>query len=454
MNNALTTLQGLNQARQQFLNNQALQATVPYAGQQAQAQVGLTQGQANLANAQANFFPMTAKAGLLGAYGRLASAQAATDNSNLEFLKSPQGQALMAGNTPEGQAARQQFMDIQKRQQSLAAPGLIGGAAAMLSGAGMPNNSSSQPAAPLVNTQSPFMQILQKLTGSSSAPQAAGQQNAAQMLTGATVTPQSSFGQPLPMGSNPGAVESTGGMTPGQPLGGSDISRVAQVMNSGRGFSGVPPQTNAPTGDSTIQDAASNISAKNALVNPQLQQRYISAKSLAQTFKTVNDEIGNPAITFAPYMGAKGQARYASDLASQAAGSNVPLLQKFQAFKSIVPVSSDQFTKFYGGSIAPEAQENLHVLQNPTTWKDSPGSAVKAYNMLNEIISNEGGNYAAAVNKTNDFASVAPKFDVASTHAQLLNNLSYAPDIVRALTPSQQQQLRAYNENLKRGANG
>lgn len=119
----VSTLQALNQARAQYLKNQAAQATLQYAGPQAQAQLGLTNANIGVANALAG--QKGAESGLLGAQTKAANIQNQLAQNKVAIAQYLLSKA--AGNQNNSGLA-----------SSALAPNSPGGAAAAGLGGGLP----------------------------------------------------------------------------------------------------------------------------------------------------------------------------------------------------------------------------------------------------------------------------------------------------------------------------
>lgn len=424
----LQTLSAMNNARLDYLNqlntgqslsNQKMQLLMQYVQPQAAAQLGQTNAQTGLigaqtglTNQQAQYFPVTAWGQMLNGLGRFGMAY--SPGAILKYfpkdLQEPMARALVNGNTS--------FGNVSLPNTSA----LFGNALSLLPG--MNNNRSSNGYNVSAGTSTPL------------SPMTTGNINSAPLST------------------------PSGGMTPNTPLPMSpqQIQRLRLIMGGSPGAvnsSSVPPviapgsPNPAPQSAVNQYNAVSQAAQQNMSGSSQLQQKYNYAQNLAKTFNATQKNFGIPAITFSPYMGVSGTARLLADKAKIAAGGASPLYEKYRAFEDSVPVLSEQMTQFFGGSVQPQVQQQLDELQNPVTWDKNPGTAIRIYNNLQDLIGTEGMTAAKSVGKQNEYAQMMPQFNAKTYYTQLAQNPKYAADVVGALTPVQQQALYQYHLSLK-----
>ena len=346
----LNTLDALNKSRINFLNqqatgqdinNQGQQSLLPYLAPQAIENIGQTKAQTGLLNQQAQFFPLTAKAGWLGSLARLASGQAASDKAALAFYQSPQGQNVLATNPQDAQ----NFSNIMKRQGVQAAGGILNSSFGVAPPAGSASNNYSL--LPSGGQSLPGRNPMQS-------------QNLANNLN------------QLPNGSPAGLTIGSAGVT--------------------------QPQNNTQT----IQDASQAAYQKTANVNPGLTQKYSYAKNMLTTLT----QYGNPAVTFAKYMGPSGWARYVKD---SVANRNDPGYINFTSFKNnLSKLGTDQLTQFLKSSVQPEATAALGSIIEPLTFTQGATGAAKAWDDTINALRSEGSTAAKNVNKLNEFNQSFP----------------------------------------------
>lgn len=342
LNNSLATLQGLNEARKGFLANQALQAQVPYAGPQAGAQLAQTKAQTGLIGAQTAAVPYTSAGALLSGIGRAIPAL-----SPFGYLRNAPDQVkdVAAANQITG---KQNIGNVPIPNYS----GLLGGVGGLL---GHILGGGSMGANPMQSSQM-------------STPVGA-------QLNGATSIAQPSIGQPLPL-------------SPQQ------IQRTGQFFGSS--------QVQQPGIDDQATQLASNLNqtAQNKVASPALQQKYNYATNLMTTLT----KYGNPAITFAKYMGPTGYAQYGKDLAAQD-----PQAINFKSFlKNVGGVGADQVRQFFSTSVQPSMMEDLRDLTNPQTLTLGAPGAAKSYDDLMDILRQEGGQAALSVGQQAAFNKKFP----------------------------------------------
>ena len=346
----LNTLDALNKSRINFLNqqatgqdinNQGQQSLLPYLAPQAIENIGQTKAQTGLLNQQAQFFPLTAKAGWLGSLARLASGQAASDKAALAFYQSPQGQNVLATNPQDAQ----NFSNIMRRQGVQAAGGILNSSFGVAPPAGSASNNYSL--LPSGGQSLPGRNPMQS-------------QNLANNLN------------QLPNGSPAGLTIGSAGVT--------------------------QPQNNTQT----IQDASQAAYQKTANVNPGLTQKYSYAKNMLTTLT----QYGNPAVTFAKYMGPSGWARYVKD---SVANRNDPGYINFTSFKNnLSKLGTDQLTQFLKSSVQPEATAALGSIIEPLTFTQGATGAAKAWDDTINALRSEGSTAAKNVNKLNEFNQSFP----------------------------------------------
>jgi len=378
----LNTLDALNKSRINFLNqqatgqdinNQGQQSLLPYLAPQAIENIGQTKAQTGLLNQQAQFFPLTAKAGWLGSLARLASGQAASDKAALAFYQSPQGQNVLATNPQDAQ----NFSNIMKRQGVQAAGGILNSSFGVAPPAGSAsNNYSLLPS----GGQSLPGGILNRSFGV--APPAGSASNNYSLLP--------SGGQSLP-GRNPMQSQNLA----------NNLNQLPNGSPAGLtiGSAGVTqPQNNTQT----IQDASQAAYQKTANVNPGLTQKYSYAKNMLTTLT----QYGNPAVTFAKYMGPSGWARYVKD---SVANRNDPGYINFTSFKNnLSKLGTDQLTQFLKSSVQPEATAALGSIIEPLTFTQGATGAAKAWDDTINALRSEGSTAAKNVNKLNEFNQSFP----------------------------------------------
>lgn len=351
MNNAISTLQGLNQARKGFLDNQALQQTVPLAGQQAKAGLEQTQAQTGLLGAQTKAAPYNAVGALLNGIGKSISA-----TQPFSYLR----------NAPD------QFKDVATANQIQGKPN-VGNVA--------------------IPDYSPVQNKIQNLIGSVLNNQGVGANQPAQTVSsalgsGGVTNPslESNMGQSLPL--SPEQIQRTG-----QFFGNNQVSK--------------------PVADEQAQKLASNLeqTAQNKVASPQLVQKANYAFNLMSTLS----KYGNPAITFAQYMGPVGYKNYLQDLGKQS-----PDALNFRSFlREVAPFAKDQARQFLSSSVQPTATQELHDLINPQSLTAGAPGAAKAYDDLMDIMRQEGGQAAKTAGLEMDFDKKFP----ASTAEDYLNNV-------------------------------
>lgn len=169
-----------------------------------------------------------------------------------------------------------------------------------------------------------------------------------------------------------------------------------------------------PAASQQVQDVVSQLQARgaNSAAAPSLMQKYNYANNLLTTLS----KYGNPAVTFAKYMGPAGFAKYPADLAKQN-----PEAIKFQSFlNKIKPLAGDQLRQFFGASVQPSAMAEFDTILNPQSLTSSPAAAAKSYDDLMDILRQEGGQAALTVGKQKVFND---KFG-APTAENYLNNIN------------------------------
>jgi len=404
-NNAMNSLQSVNEARKSYLDNMAKEAILPYAADKEKADIFLTQQ-------KGAWYPTTAQAGFLKGFAAannsispFAPLRGADDLTKSTFI--PQ---ILSGATHMG--------SIPLQDNS----GLRAGLAQMAN-----NMFSSMPRA---QQATPFSGVQTFGQPSVNAPlgQDAGEQMQSAQLQAQPFTKP----RQLPM-------------TPAQQarLQNIDWSTFKEKQ---------PPQQQSltDTAENRAPDEVTKklieqekIKAENKVASPQLIQKANYAENLLQTFKTLNQQYGYPAITFARYMGPNGKANLAIDFAS-----NSPTYNKYISFLEQLNTAKDQATQFFGASISPEASKHTLQVFNPVNWKNNPASAMISYNTLTDIINKESKTALHTAGRDDKYEDIKVKFDPEDFYQQISANPEYAKEIISVLNKDQKNALKEYHDKL------
>lgn len=99
------------------------------------------------------------------------------------------------------------------------------------------------------------------------------------------------------------------------------------------------------------------------------------------------------------YSGPNGNAQLIKDRISNLLGYAPPSYNTYQTFmNSTMPLLKGQMTKFYGGSVQPEAQKELDNLANPTNWQSNPQIVKQSLQNLQNIFNKEAKTFSQAAN--------------------------------------------------------
>lgn len=130
--------------------------------------------------------------------------------------------------------------------------------------------------------------------------------------------------------------------------------------------------------------------------------------------KTINQI---PLSTLENFAGGSGEARLGLDKLMNLFGKPSDEYNSYQTFQNTtLPLLREQLTKFYGGSVQPDAQKELDTLANPTSWKDNPTIVRQSLNNLQNLINQESGVYDQSVNQS------VPQGDMANIQGLSSNN--------------------------------
>lgn len=404
MTAALNTMQGLNNARAQYLKNQASESQLPYVGPQAQAQT-------QLAQQQAKYYPTSLVSGILGNLGKIGY----NVRPGAAYIGLPKPVAdQLASNNISGQSNLGAL-----RNPNLGTADLVSGLLSNIMPGLQQQTAQQQPSQ-------------QSTAGNIEQP---GQQS-----TGSFTTPQPSINQPLQL--SPEQINALSSRF------GNNLTQQGLSQAVANPAQGQAQQDQIQQVQSQLRAAAQNAAAPASLL-----QKYNYAQNIAKTLKTNEDNFGNPALSFANYMGTAGAAKLAKDKVAASLGNASPLYENYRAYEDSVPILAHQLTQFFGSSVQPHVTAQLEQLQNPVTWDKTPGVAIRIYNNLKDIIQTEGNTAAQSVGRQNEFNQTFPAFNAASFYQKLSSMPKYAKDVISALPSSQQQALKSYHLSLKGSAN-
>lgn len=190
---------------------------------------------------------------------------------------------------------------------------------------------------------------------------------------------------------------------------------------------------------------------QNTLGSSGLQQKANYAINLAKTMDQDSKQYGIPAITFAKYMGAGGQARLLADKANNSITSDPnSTYNKYMSFVSNIPIKKEQLTQFFGGSISPSAQKDLDTVINPVHWTSNPQSAMLSYQNLRSLIHAEGDTATKQVGKDDEFNKMFPEHDTASLYKAISENPEQLQSIKSVLSKEQLDELKKYHKSHKK----
>ena len=185
-----------------------------------------------------------------------------------------------------------------------------------------------------------------------------------------------------------------------------------------------------------------NTSGQNSVASANKFTLLGRATNALVTMDKIKDQFGDPAVTFAPLMGISGSVeKNVNKVLPQ--GTKDPVYQKYLAFKSLVPLQAAQITQYLGGSITPQAQEELHYLMDPVHWDTTPKVAMMKLNALNEMLHQEAYTWADQTGQGDKFRQRFPAFDPVAFHQEMVSNPKYAKDLYQSLPMSRRAQVKA-----------
>lgn len=121
------------------------------------------------------------------------------------------------------------------------------------------------------------------------------------------------------------------------------------------------------------------------------RDRATYANAISQTLQQI------PVDSIVHYSGPSGRQQYYKDMALNVAGKADPNYTTLQSYiNSTLPVLKGQMTKFYGGSVQPEAQKELDILGNPSNWSGNPQVAIQSLQRLQDVFNSEAGTFSKA----------------------------------------------------------
>lgn len=113
--------------------------------------------------------------------------------------------------------------------------------------------------------------------------------------------------------------------------------------------------------------------------------------------KTLNNI---PVVALQHYAGSQGVLHLAQDKIANLFGKAPPIYNTYEAFQnSVVPLLKGQMTKFYGGSVQPEAQNELDSMVSPGGWQSNPNIVQQSLQKLQDIFNTEAETFTNAANK-------------------------------------------------------
>lgn len=114
--------------------------------------------------------------------------------------------------------------------------------------------------------------------------------------------------------------------------------------------------------------------------------------------KTINQI---PLSTLQNFSGVSGDANLAWNKIMNIVGHPSDDYNTYKTFQNTtLPLLREQLTKFYGGSVQPDAQKELDTLANPTSWSDNPTIVKQSLSNLQNLINKESGVYDQSVNQS------------------------------------------------------
>lgn len=293
-----------------------------------QADIGLKGAQTGLANAQAQWFPVTAQAQLYNGLGRMGMANNGITSNFIKWLASPDGIAYAQKN-PD--VVKNAIASID-RTGAMAAGGMP-----MLGGilGGMPNTNMGMQSA-----QQPSMQIQ---------------------------APAGASPQQLPQ--PPGQVAQLN-----QQLGG--------LAQNGDPTAAMLAGAQQPSNQNTIaamQDAMNSSLQSKTVPKPILQQRLF-----AQSADNLLKQVAPDMATITQFAGAAGKLNLTLDKYAAATGqqSSPEYLKANNFLTTQMPIIVNEVRRGLGGQATDSEREEMKNVSNPVFWKNSPQAALSQFNSL------------------------------------------------------------------------
>jgi hypothetical protein len=324
----------------QHLANALSEAKVPYAGQEAEADLGLKKAQTKREEALANL-PFGGH-DLPGPAGQLLAVEAIGK--------------MFGKDSPQYQQAAQAFDLEQKKAQTL-----------------MKYQEG------LTNTLGPRYETPHGRAIEEQARTAAG-------LTPSGGTFEQLVGQPPPLPISQGALNQVKDLTSG-----------LQQQGIPQGAAQATPQAPAqsPYSPSSPKELSDQYGLKlqKEATDADTRKRNLFATNIEKTLSQINP------VDLSRYAGVGGVKKL-EEQSKAPLGKESEEYDKYQDAVLAAEFLSRQTRQFYGDSIQPAMLERIDAVSNPATWKNNPALAVRLFNQMTKILKMETGTYREALKST------------------------------------------------------
>jgi hypothetical protein len=144
-------------------------------------------------------------------------------------------------------------------------------------------------------------------------------------------------------------------------------------------------QPNIAPVDYAQQAQQTQLSLQKRTSDPLNRNKIIFGNQAENTLRNMLDD----APSMYKYSGLDGQLKLKKDAALAAVGGKVPDFEAYNRYLQNAKIFKDQYTQYYGGSISPEAQQNVNSLANPTAFYSNPKIAQQNLKTLANTLNQE-----------------------------------------------------------------
>ena len=138
------------------------------------------------------------------------------------------------------------------------------------------------------------------------------------------------------------------------------------------------------------------------------RQKTLYAANIDKTLANIDPNI------LTQYSGPQGQFNLKKEQAKAAAGNPSDEYLKYQDAVTAAQLLAKQVRQFYGDSIQPSVAAELEFLSNPSSWLNSPKTAMHRFNAFKNLLKAESGTYQAALKSTSPYQGGSSSTSAAS----------------------------------------